>query len=204
MAKPPAKEVAKKPAQTDAPDRSSLMLTGAVAAAALSAIVLVLAAFDLHFVDLRYAMQGGDAIAAIALVVCALLGVRLAATAIGRRIAGIEAAVAGIREEVAETLNGEKAAATDGLAASRAEVSALLKTVDHKVEAFLGAEFARLKEENASLAAALDARRKADDENLALEVESLRRINAELQERITHWAVDTVENRVERKSLHVA
>ncbi|MGB8818902.1 MAG: hypothetical protein WCC66_13370, partial [Rhizobiaceae bacterium] len=73
-----------------------------------------------------------------------------------------------------------------------------------KVDAFIGGEHARLKDENEKLLGELRGLHKSDADKVAEEIEALRIKNAELQEKITQWAVGAVESRIERKTLQAA
>jgi uncharacterized membrane protein YccC len=203
MAKPAAKDVAKKP-QAGGIDRSASIASVAVAGATLAALLLILAGFDLGVVDLRYALHGFDAIAAAASVVLALVAIYFASVAARRNRVRLESLITAIRDEAGETLERRGVEAQETVASVRSEVAALVKHVERKVDTFLGSEFARLKDENAGLRSALEARQKTDHDNMAAEIETLRRANAELQDKINHWAVDAVDSRIERKSLHAA
>lgn len=203
MAKPAAKDVAKTP-RAGGNDRAALIATASVAGSGLASLVLILAGFDLGVVDLRYALHGFDAVAASVLVVLVLVAVYFVTAAARQNRARLEGMISAIRDEAVEALERRAAAVHETAASAGSEVAARVKDVEHKVDAFLGSEFARLKDENTGLRTALEARQKADHDSMALEIEALRRANAELQDRINHWAAETVDGRIERKSLHAA
>jgi uncharacterized protein YdcH (DUF465 family) len=203
MAKPAAKDVAKKP-QAGGNDRSGLIATAAVVGGALASFILILTGYDLGIVDFRYALHGFDVIAVSALVVMVLVAIYFGNASARQNRARLEGLITAIRDEASETLERRGAEAQETVASARSEVAALVKDVERKVDTFLGSEFARLKDENAGLRSALEARQKTDHDSMAAEIETLRRANAELQDKINHWAVDAVDSRIERKSLHAA
>lgn len=204
MAKPAPKETARKPAKPDGPGLAGTVATVGVALSALSSVVLVLAGVDLHVVDLRHALHGLDALAAPLLLVGSFAAVLAGAQAWRTRQDAADAAIASLKDDAGETVARQLQAASDGFSTARAETAAAIKAIEARVDAFLGPELPRLRQENDRLREALEAREKADSEGLAAEIEALRRTNAELQDKITHWAVDTVDSRIERKSLHAA
>ena len=79
-----------------------------------------------------------------------------------------------------------KAAADEAASAHRAQTAAALKEVAQKVETFIDGEYARLKDENDRHRIRLEELQRQDAEKAAVELDTLRQKNAELEERITH------------------
>jgi hypothetical protein len=112
--------------------------------------------------------------------------------------------LAALRSELDAIVAAQKAALDDAASAHRAQTGAALKETSQKVEAFVGAEHGRLKDENDRLRSQLDGLQRQDAEKAAEEINALRQKNAELEERITQWAVGSIESRIERKTLQAA
>lgn len=203
MAKPAAKDDKKKGSGSSGGIGGLLpgLLFGV---AALLAVLLALSLFDFKFLDLRPAIHGLAPWLYLASLVMVSLSFFFAGSNSKRRHMAYPESMAAFRSEIESLLAAQKAAAEEAANANKAQSAAALKEVTQKVETFIGAEHGRLKEENDRLRTHLDSLLNRDAEKVAAEMEALRQKNAELEQRITQWAVGSIDSRIERKTLQAA
>ena len=203
MAKPAPKDDKKKTGTKTGGFGGLLPVLG-FALAALSACLLVMATLDLKMLDLRPVLHGLEPVFALVMIAGSSLCFFASSSLSVQRHKATPDAIAALRGEVEAMLAAQKAGAEEAAATFRAQSAATLKEVSQKVETFLGGEHARLKEENDRLRGHLDGLQRQDAEKIAGELDSLRQKNAELEERITQWAVGSIDSRIERKTLEAA
>lgn len=203
MAKPAPKDDKKKTGKSGGGIGRHLPVLG-FAMAILNAGLLAGATLDLTFFDLRPVLHGLEPVFALVLIVGSSLCFFASAKISDQRHKSAPDAIAALRSEVEAMLAAHKAAAEESAAAIRTQTAATLKEVSQKVEVFVGSEHGRLKEENDRLRGHLEGLQRQDAEKIAGELDSLRQKNAELEERITQWAVGSIDNRIERKTLEAA
>lgn len=203
MAKPVAKDDKKK-AGSGGSGLVKLLPLVSLVLASLFAFLLAGATLDLHFLDLRPALHGLEAVFAGLLLGACHLYVYAASKASAASFASQASAVIAIRDEFEALASAHKAAVEEAAGVHRTQAAASIKEITQKVDAFIGGEHARLKGENEKLLGELRGLQKNDADKVAEEIEALRLKNAELQEKITQWAVGSVETRIERKTLQAA
>lgn len=203
MAKPAPKDDKKKAGTANGSNSGLLPVIGFGCALAGSCLLAV-ATLDLKFVDLRPALHGLEPVFALFLIAGSSLCFFTSMSASSRRHKAGPDAIAALRSEVEAMIAAQKSAAEEAATALRAQSAVTVKEVSQKVETFLGGEHARLKEENDRLRSHLDGLQRQDAEKIAGELTALRQKNAELEERITQWAVGSVDSRIERKTLEAA
>lgn len=194
MAKAPLKN--DKKAKSSAMDPLGIMrlvrLSGLVLSI-LAGVVLLAALFDLGFIDLRFELRN-FALVALAAMLAGIVAVAYS----GSRIAA--GMIAGIRAEL-EAARGEIAAQN---AAMEEKIGAQVATAEQKVEKFLGAEYERLKAENEAFRKEIEQQRSNEFSRTSAEIEQLRQRNEMLQEKISKWAIDSVESVVMHDRIHEA
>ncbi|MFP1632970.1 hypothetical protein ACLB6G_14655 [Zhengella sp. ZM62] len=146
----------------------------------LSGAALLAGLYDVGHLGLVHMLEG----VAIVLVPLYLVGA-LAAIFMGGKAA---AAMAG----------GE---GTDGVMAEQlhelqSKVNARLTSFQSTLDAMTGQDYEKILAENKELRAQLDAIRAAEKEQIDQQVEMLRAKNAELEEQIRKWAIQSVENAI--------
>jgi hypothetical protein len=203
MAKPAPKDDKKKAGTADGGISRLLPVIGFGCAFA-GACLLAVATLDLKLVDMRPALHGLEPVFALLLIAGACLCYFGSTSLSSRRHKAVPDSIAALRGEVEAMIAAQKSAAEEAATALRTQSAATLKEVTQKVEAFIGGEHTRLKEENDRLRTHLDSLQRQDAEKIAGELTSLRQKNAELEERITKWAVESVDSRIERKTLEAA
>lgn len=203
MAKPAPKDDKKKSASASGGIGALLPVTG-FALAALGACMLVVTTLDLKVVDLRPVLHGLEPVFALLLIGGSTLCYFASSKVSAQKHKSTPDALAALRSEVEAMLAAHKAAAEEATATLRSQTAATLKEVSQKVETFVAGEHGRLKEENDRLRGHLDGLQRQDAEKIAGEMELLRQKNAELEERITQWAVGSIDSRIERKTLEAA
>ncbi len=170
-----------------------LMRISAFASSILAGVVLFAAIFDLGFADLRFELRE-FALVALAVMLAGVVAVAYS----GSRIAAGE--IARIREEL-ELAKGEIAAQN---AALEEKIGARVAAADQKVEKFLGAEYERLKAENQEYRKEIEQQRTVEFSRTSAEIEQLRQRNEMLQEKISKWAIDSVDSVVMNDRIHEA
>lgn len=194
MAKAPLKN--DKKAKSSAKDPLGTMRLVRLAGLVLSilaGVVLFAALFDLGFIDLRFELRD-FALVALAVMLAGVVAIAYS----GPRITA--GAIAVIREEL-EAARGEIAAQN---AAMEEKVEAQVAAADHKVEKFLGAEYERLKAENEAFRKEIEQQRSVEMSRTSAEIEQLRQRNEMLQEKISKWAIDSVDSVVMHDRIHEA
>jgi len=184
--------MAKKPAgkPTDqaasAAGGNSLMITilqiAGFAGFALALTVLVAGMHDLGFVDLTHSLH----VMIVPMLILIILSVSLYAFASGKNAAARHAGHAAALERQKEDLE-QKIAATEA-----------------RMESYLGPAHAALIEENEGLKARLEEIRRQEEEKINAEIAGLRAQNTELQDKITNWAVGTVETAISDETRSAA
>lgn len=194
MAKAPLKN--DKKAKSSAKDPLGTMRMVRLAGLVLSilaGVVLFSALFDLGFIDLRFELRD-FALVALAVMLAGVVAIAYS----GPRITA--GAIAAIREEL-EAARGEIAAQN---AAMEEKVGAQVAAADQKVEKFLGAEYERLKAENEAFRKEIEQQRSVEMSRTSAEIEQLRQRNEMLQEKISKWAIDSVDSVVMHDRIHEA
>jgi DNA topoisomerase VI subunit B len=203
MAKPLPKDNKKGASGASGGMAVHLPLVGFVLALAGVAF-LALSAIDFKFFDLRPLLHGFEPVFAM-LHVC---GATICYFGLGKNSAMRHKAYpdifAAFRSEADAAFSAHKAAAEEAATAHRTQIATSLKEVTQRVDAFIGGEHARLKEENDRLRTLLEGHQRQESEKVASELDSLRQKNAELEQRITQWAVSSIDSRIERKTLQAA
>lgn len=203
MAKPAPKDVKNK-AGTASGGISGLLPVIGFGCALAGSSLLAVATLDLKIMDLRPVLHGLEPVFVLLLIAGSSLCYFGSSSLSSRRHKAGPDAIAALRSEVEAMIAAQKSAAEEAANALRTQSAVTLKEVSQKVETFLGGEHARLKEENDRLRSHLDGLQRQDAEKIAGELSSLRQKNAELEERITQWAVGSVDSRIERKTLEAA
>ena len=184
MAKKPATKPTDQPAS--AAGGNSMIMTilqiAGFAGFALALTVLVAGMHDLGFVDLTHSLH----VMIVPMLILTILSVSLYAFASGRNAAATHAAHAVAMEKQKEDLE-QKIAATEA-----------------RLEAYLGPAHSALIEENEGLKATLEEIRRQEEEKINSEIAGLRAQNTELQEKITNWAVGTVETAISDETRSAA
>lgn len=85
------------------------------------------------------------------------------------------------------------AAAQTAIEEASAQLEQRISALEIRIESHIGSEYEALKAENAELKANLEAIRTAEDEKIGSEIEQLRQKNEELQEKISTWAVSSID-----------
>jgi hypothetical protein len=203
MAKPAPRDDKKKAGTATSGIGGLLPMIG-FALAALAACLLAAATLDLKFVDMRPVLHGLEPVFALLLIGSSSLCFFASSKVSANMHKATPDALAALRGEVEAMLAAHKAAAEEAAATLRSQTAVTLKDVSQKVETFIGGEHVRLKEENDRLRGHLEGLQRQDAEKIAGEMELLRQKNAELEERITLWAVGSIDSRIERKTLEAA
>lgn len=181
-----------------------LLRVSGFALSILSAAFLCVSLLDMGFIDLRPKLHGFSGPAAGALLVFVMLsafaGSRVAASERAARDAQIEA----LKGELAERLAADLDTKVGGLGSVGAEVTQKVAVLDEKIEKFLGAEFERLTAENEGYRKEIDQSRVDEISKASEEIEALRAKNQELQEKISKWAVESVDSKIGQEKLHAA
>jgi len=74
-----------------------------------------------------------------------------------------------------------------------AQLEQRISALEIRIEGHIGSEYEAVKAENAELKAHLDEIRKAEDDKIGSEIEQLRQKNEELQDKISTWAVNSID-----------
>ena len=148
----------------------------------IALMVLVAAMQDLGFVDLTHTLE----IAIVPMLVLIVLSVSLYAFANSKIHAAKFAAAQQAVDEAKEAFEQRIAA------------------VEARIEGHIGGEYERLKAENEQLKGHFDEIRKQEDEKIGIELEQLRQKNAELQDKISTWAVNSVDAAMSDESKSAA
>ncbi len=168
------------------------------------AILTALAIFDFKFFDLRPVLHGLEPWFLSGLPDACVAGVFFRRTKFETQAFGLSETLAAFRAEIESLIAAQKSATEEAASANKTQSAAALKEITQKVDTFIGAEHGRLKEENDRLRTHLDSLLSRDAEKVASEMEALRQKNAELEQRITQWAVGSIDSRIERKTLQAA
>jgi FtsZ-binding cell division protein ZapB len=149
----------------------SILQIAGFGAATIAVAVMVAGMHDLGFIDLTHSLE----IAVVPMLVLLILAASVHAFA--------NAKIHAAKFTAAEQSVGEL----------RDLLEQRIASVETRIDGHLGAEYEALKTENEALKAQLDEIRKAEDEKIGSEIEQLRQKNTELQEKISTWAVNSVE-----------
>lgn len=149
---------------------------------ALALTVMVAGMHDLGFVDLTHSLH----VMIVPMLVLIILSLSLYAFASGKNAAARHAAHAAALEKQKDELE-QKIAATEA-----------------RLETYLGPAHAALIEENEGLKARLEEIRQQEEEKINAEIAGLRAQNTELQDKITNWAVGTVETAISDETRSAA
>lgn len=149
---------------------------------AIALTVMVAGMHDLGFVDLTHSLH----VMIVPMLVLIILSLSLHAFASGKNAAARHAAHAAALEKQKEELE-QKIAATEA-----------------RLEAYLGPAHTALIEENEGLKARLEEIRLQEEEKINAEIAGLRAQNTELQDKITNWAVGTVETAISDETRSAA
>lgn len=149
---------------------------------AIALTVMVAGMHDLGFVDLTHSLH----VMIVPMLVLIVLSLSLYAFASGKNAAARHAAHAAALEKQKEELE-QKIAATEA-----------------RLEAYLGPAHTALIEENEGLKAKLEEIRLQEEEKINAEIAGLRAQNTELQDKITNWAVGTVETAISDETRSAA
>lgn len=172
-----------------------------------AALFLCVSLLDMGFVDLRPTLHGFAGMAAGALILLIILstfaGSRVAAAERKALQGEIEALRASIDEQVTAAfevkvgnLGSVEAEMTQKLKTIETDLTQQLTAVDEKIEKFLGAQFERLNSENEDFRKAIDQSRRDELSKTSEELEALRAKNQELQDKISKWAVESVDDKI--------
>ena len=159
----------------------------------LAALFLTVAAFHLSLFGLHFDLHGGGLVAAGLMIVFSLLAVFGFLKAGTVRDAAHSARIDSVKGEI-ETMLKE----------NNAKLSASVVEIEQKIDRFLGDNYARLEKENDKMRAELDELQKSGLEDVSAEIATLRLENSNLQEMITQWAINSVDDRVKHQALEVA
>ena len=85
------------------------------------------------------------------------------------------------------------AAAQTALDEASAQLEQRISALEIRIDGHIGSEYEALKAENEELKGQLDEIRKAEDEKIGSEIEQLRQKNEELQDKISTWAVSSID-----------
>jgi hypothetical protein len=203
MAKPTPKDGNRTKDQTAGRLASILPLAG-FGIAAVSATLLALSTLDFLVVDLRPVLHGLGPVFALSLIAAASMTFLAAKRHSSSLHAEHGQTFLACRAELEGMFAAQKSASEEAATAHRTQLAGLVKEVSQKVDTFIGSEHARLKEENDRLRSHLEGLQRQDAEKIAGELDTLRQKNAELEERITQWAVGSIDSRIERKTLQAA
>ena len=180
-----------------APKSKAKLLTmvslGFLVGALLAALFLTMAAFHLSLFGLHFSLHSGGLIAAGLLIVFSFLAVLGFMKAGAERDADHSASIASVKGEI-ETMLKE----------NNAKLSASVSEIEQKIDRFLGENYARLEKENDKMRAELDELQKSGLEDVSAEIATLRLENSNLQEMITQWAINSVDDKVKHQALEVA
>ena len=149
---------------------------------AIALTVMVAGMHDLGFVDLTHSLH----VMIVPMLVLIVLSLSLYAFASGKNAAAQHAAHAAALEKQKEELE-QKIAATEA-----------------RLEAYLGPAHTALIEENQGLKTRLEEIRLQEEEKINAEIAGLRAQNTELQDKITNWAVGTVETAISDETRSAA
>lgn len=149
---------------------------------AIALTVMVAGMHDLGFVDLTHSLH----VMIVPMLLLIILSLSLHAFASGKNAAARHAAHAAALEKQKEELE-QKIAATEA-----------------RLEAYLGPAHTALIEENEGLKARLEEIRLKEEEKINAEIAGLRAQNTELQDKITNWAVGTVETAISDETRSAA
>lgn len=203
MAKPAPKEDKKKSGIPAGGIAGQMPLLGFVLALA-GAMLLALATIDFKFIDLRPGFHGLEPVFAVMLFAGASISFFSSIRISAQKHKVHPETFMTFRSELEAIFAVQKAAADESASTHRTQTAASLKEIAQKVEIFIGGEHARLKEENDRLRSHMEGLQRLEAEKAAGEIDALRQKNAELEERITQWAVGSIDNRIERKTLQAA
>jgi len=168
MAKKPADKAADK---SNAGGIMTIVQMAGFGLGVIALMVMVAGMADLGFIDLTHSLG----IAVVPMLVLVVLSMAMYAYA----NAQIHAA--------------KFAAAQTALDEASAQLEQRISAVEIRIDGHLGSEYEALKAENAELKARLDEIRKAEDEKIGSEIDQLRQKNEELQDKISSWAVSSID-----------
>lgn len=146
----------------------------------VSGAVLLAGLYDVGHLGLVHMLEG----IAIVLVPVYLVGA-LAAIFMGGKAAAAMPGAEGTEGGMAEQLHE-----------LQTKVNARLTSFQSTLDAMTGQDYEKILAENKELRAQLDAIRAAEKEQIDQQVELLRAKNAELEEHIRKWAIQSVENAI--------
>ena len=149
---------------------------------AIALTVMVAGMHDLGFVDLTHSLH----VMIVPMLVLIILSVSLYSFASGKNAAARHAGHTAALEKQKEELE-QKIAATEA-----------------RMETYLGPTHTALIEENEGLKAKLEEIRRQEEEKINAEIAGLRAQNTELQDKITNWAVGTVETAISDETRSAA
>ncbi|MGB8817824.1 MAG: hypothetical protein WCC66_07875, partial [Rhizobiaceae bacterium] len=172
MAKPVAKDDKKK-AGSGVSSIVKLLPIVSLVLASLFAFLLAAATLDLHFLDLRPALHGLEAVFASLLLGACHLYIFAASKASAAGFAGQASAMIALRDEFEALALAHKASIDEAAGVHRTQAAASIKEITQKVDAFIGGEHARLKDENEKLLGELRGLHKSDADKVAEEIEAL-------------------------------
>lgn len=218
MAKLPDKNTRTKPDMAAPRDTKKLMLHAFIGAASLCAVIAVFGSYDVGTFDLRDMLHGIPGPAVIVAIAFLLIAYVVSLRAPVGRHSTIDQAMLGTQhdtpamfaafkvqiDEIIAAENAKNIQSRDNTARSISDAMNSISAVEQRVDRYLGAAHEKLIAENDSLKSEINERNKVVEMQIATEIESLRKINSELQHKITTWAIDSVETKLERASLHVA
>jgi hypothetical protein len=203
MAKPAPKDDKKKNSKASSGIAGQVPLLGFILAV-IGAVLLALAMLDFKFVDLRPVLHGIEPVFAVLVFAGAAVCYFGSARVSDLRHKMHPDTFIAFRAEMEAIFAAQKAAVDEAALAHRTQTAASIREIAQKVETFIGGEHARLKEENDRLRSHMEGLQRQEAEKAAGEIDVLRQKNAELEERITQWAVGSIDSRIERKTLQAA
>jgi len=137
----------------------------------VAVMVMVAGMADLGFIDLTHTLE----MAVVPMLVLVVLSMAMYAYANGQ----IHAA--------------KFATARTALDEASAQLEQRISALEIRIENHIGSAYEALKAENDELKGQLDDIRKSEDAKIGSEIEQLRQKNEELQEKISTWAVNSID-----------
>lgn len=168
MAKKPADKTADK---SNAGGTMKIVQMAGFGLGVIAVMVMVAGMADLGFADLTHSLG----MAVVPMLVLVILSMAMYAYA----NAQIHAA--------------KFAAAQTALDEASAQIEQRISALEIRIDSHIGSEYEALKAENEELKGQLDEIRKAEDEKIGSEIEQLRQKNEELQDKISTWAVSSID-----------
>ena len=203
MAKPAPKDDKKKNNKASGSVAGLVPLLGFILAF-VGGVLLALATLDFKLIDLRPVFHGIEPVFAVFVFAGTALCFFGSARASDLRHQIHPDTFVAFRTEMEAIFAAQKAAVDEAALAHRTQTAASTREIAQKVDTFIGGEHARLKEENDRLRSHMEGLQRQEAEKAAGEIDALRQKNAELEERITQWAVGSIDSRIERKTLQAA